>query len=64
MLGPMAIDKETADRIDQPVAEEAQELGRPSAGEEQPSCLLDLGFEAVVEVVVDLFGQLLVVERT
>src|SRR6202166_4942450 len=54
------IDPDDAHAFDQRVVQHL--LGRPAAPEEDPGRLLDLLLEAVVEIVVNLFGQLLIVQ--
>ena len=54
------IDADDAHAFDQRIVQDL--LGGPAALEENVRRLLDLGLEAVVEVVVHLLGELLVVE--
>ena len=55
------VDADDAHAFDQRIVEHA--LGRPAARQEDVRRLLDLGLEAVVEVVVHLLGEFLVIER-
>ncbi len=55
------IDADDAHAFDQRVVQRT--LGGPAALQENPRGFLDLGLEAVVEVVMDLLGEFLVIER-
>ena len=55
------VDADDPHALDQALVQHA--LRRPAALEEDARRLFDLGLQAVVHVVVDLFGELRVVER-
>jgi len=55
------IDADDAHAFDETVVQDA--LGRPAARQKNARRFLDLAFQTVVQVIVDLLGQFFVVER-